>query len=693
MKRKTAEKAVIRKPEKDGNILTAQTIGNLVIIGAFKNRILLGRQCINADTLEYAQYNEAEKTWSRKKLCRLYGVRAERAYWGLRDLKINTDTQEDEQTIMQLPIRWRTNNVLDMIQYAEEEYMQKQYQAKERRKAEKIRDVMDLVPDLPENIEDWIDEVETGHQEYILHMKPEGEWYCTACQTGFKFKELKGERKKLLNGDEIICPNCGKKVTVKKRKSMVEVITHIALLQTINSEMSVARHFDVTIFWKAGQKKEIALDESMRIIMHKGLPVMAGQKKACTIYYNQYRWCYGNEFGYDNPANRRTFAGHLYPTGIEEALNRTSYQKCSRLFMGMQGQVLNWNRIMANAYNDRMLGLAELLYRGRFYKLLRESVEEMDYFGYNYQFLDIGADTIEGTFRIKDRQLINRIRDKNGGKSMVAWFRWADNNKKKISEKALSYIIANNLNYRELERMLKYMSLEQAVNYIEKQRQGPYKKIGRVLSQYEDYMRMCEELHKHMDDEMVYKPRELKRRHDEAVMELEERRAQIKAEEYSRKYGEAEEILQEIKEKFEYASNDFLIRVPEKIVDIVTEGRYLHHCAGATDRYFDRIKQRETYICFLRKTETPDMPFYTIEVEPGGTIRQHRGMFDEEPELDNVKPFLKEWQQVIRERMSEEDMRLAQRSAEKREENLEDLRKKNNLRVLKGLMEDFMEAV
>ena len=169
--------------------------------------------------------------------------------------------------------------------------------------------------------------------------------------------------------------------------------------------------------------------------------------------------------------------------------------------------------------------------------------------------------------------------------------------------------------------------------------------------------------------------------------------AEIKAEEYSKKFGAAETVLAEIKEKFEYSGQEYFIKVPSRIADIVAEGNYLHHCAGATDRYFDRIKQHETYICFLRKVKEPDTPFYTIEVEPGGTIRQHRGMFDEEPDLDKVKPFLREWQQEIRKRMRKEDHDREAVSKEKREMNLEELRKANNTRVLQGLMEDFMEAV
>ena len=204
---------------------------------------------------------------------------------------------------------------------------------------------------------------------------------------------------------------------------------------------------------------------------------------------------------------------------------------------------------------------------------------------------------------------------------------------------------------------------------------------------------MCGRLHRDLADEMVFKPRELKRRHDEAVAEIERLGEQLIAEEYSERFGEAEQVLNKIKHKYEYAGDTFFIKVPEKIVEIVKEGNSLHHCVGTTDRYFDRIKSHETYICFLRKVEEPDVPFYTIEVEPGGTIRQHRGMYDEEPELESVKPFLKEWQKVIRKRMSKKDHERAAVSKIKREKNIAELREKNNTRVLQGLEEDFMEAI
>lgn len=150
--------------------------------------------------------------------------------------------------------------------------------------------------------------------------------------------------------------------------------------------------------------------------------------------------------------------------------------------------------------------------------------------------------------------------------------------------------------------------------------------------------------------------------------------------------------IDHIKERYEYENEEYKIIVPESLVDIVKEGRALHHCAGSSERYFDRIETRETYICFLRRKEQEGVPFYTIEVEPSGTIRQHRSYMDEEPGIEQIRDFLKEWQRVLKKRLTKADKELAKISKEKRNANIEDLEAKNNTRVLQGLAEDFMDA-
>lgn len=68
-----------------------------------------------------------------------------------------------------------------------------------------------------------------------------------------------------------------------------------------------------------------------------------------------------------------------------------------------------------------------------------------------------------------------------------------------------------------------------------------------------------------------------------------------------KRFPEAEGILDEIRERYEYEDDTYRITVPHTLMEIMLEGNALHHCVASTDRYFERIENRETYIFFLRK--------------------------------------------------------------------------------------------
>ena len=70
------------------------------------------------------------------------------------------------------------------------------------------------------------------------------------------------------------------------------------------------------------------------------------------------------------------------------------------------------------------------------------------------------------------------------------------------------------------------MSPRQVMNYVEKQRADGYKgKSARaILNQWSDYLSMCRGQKKDLSDELVYRPRQLKRRHDEIVEEISKQR-------------------------------------------------------------------------------------------------------------------------------------------------------------------------
>ncbi len=709
MKKKLIENTEPIKTRKNGWWITVQMIQRILVLNIYNNKILYSRHCINVDNYEYMTLYKGE--WKTTIYTKALGLNIDERsyYYGETDQdKRFRMSKEDEELIQDVlkakeeaPYRRGTR---DILQYREYDRGRTVRENSENSRIRRISEAMAKVPETPTGIKEWINQMEIGGEDFATKTEKKGIYACSKC--GEKFGETKLKRadgeKKIRNNDKVICPSCGKEITFVKRKKKIDIFPHFAIVQPIDDTMSVVRYFDAEIYCSGG-KKHIGLDESIRILMFK-----KDKKYICSIYYNQYgrfnNWapegkqnngCFDNKH---NPANRKEFLGYLYDGGIEEAFKGTVYDTWTRLFkeFSAAGLKLNYNRMMCAWDSDNYRNVIEMLYRGRFDKLLMETSDNIAYWNMGYcGKLRISGQTIEDVFDIGDRQKINRIRDMNGGELMLQWMRWSDENRTKISEKTLSWLIQNNMDCSDMGWTKDRMSLEQGMNYIERQKKESYKgmSIKQIIAQYMDYLSMCEKLKKDLSDEMVYRPRELKRRHDEAVAMIAERDAELQADEFSRRFPGVEDILKEIKERFEYENDTYTILVPSRCVDIVAEGRCLHHCAGSSDRYFDRIKQRETYIVFLRKNDAPNVPYYTVEVEPGGTIRQHRGYLDEEPEIEEVKPFLREWQKVIRKRMTEEDHKHAAISAVKRIENIKELEAKNNTRVLNGLMEDFMEAI
>lgn len=158
------------------------------------------------------------------------------------------------------------------------------------------------------------------------------------------------------------------------------------------------------------------------------------------------------------------------------------------------------------------------------------------------------------------------------------------------------------------------------------------------------------------------------------------------------KWPGAQEVLDRIKDIYNYQGDGWQIITPQTLMDIVDDSHQLHHCAGASDRYYERIRTEETYILFLRRD--PKKAWYTLEIEPGGTVRQKRSEYNRQPDLDTVNEYLKEWQTEIKKRLKARDKQLAAQSAQQRAEEMEQLKNgtERNRQLFDLLMNDLMEV-
>ena len=291
---------------------------------------------------------------------------------------------------------------------------------------------------------------------------------------------------------------------------------------------------------------------------------------------------------------------------------------------------------------------------------------------------------------------------------------------------------------RDVQFIADRMSMVQVYNYVRRQMPSFRRNSHEVLRTWEDYLSMAKKLHMDVYDEIVYRTRKLRRRHDDLVLKCQEKDIELQAEEMEEKfphvnaicqeiktkyeYADADymvvvpsgildiitegralhhcvgssdrywdrierresfvmfphvnAICQEIKTKYEYADADYMVVVPSGILDIITEGRALHHCVGSSDRYWDRIERRESFVMFLRKTADPFHAYYTLEVEPDGTVRQKRTEYDrQKKDIEQATEFLQKWQRVVTARLTESDKALAAESRVLREKEFIQLKK------------------
>lgn len=686
------------KWKKEKKVLTAQLTDNVLILDYFERKDKQewkARHCLNVKTNEFETYFPERESWTRTNLVGIYDENHyHSAYYMEKDVKLSPDHVK----LIQSSLDTSQKNVLEVIETREVQRGADQRERKQNRKEERVQALMDTVPPLPEDIKSWIRTI-TGNQNYAFYNKITGTWKKTCCTASGE--PYRPEGGKIRHNDTVICPACNAQMIAKKRTDRIEHKIRIMLLQKIDEQTSVSRHFRVSMVYE-GSKSKVLLTEDVRIFL--------GAK--VKIYYAIDRVIYSAgiprlvNWWDSNPDNRQTGICYLHPQGIEEALKNTNYKEWTRLFeqMATQGVETDYNKLMT--VGSDMFPIVEYLFKGRFWRLLRETVQRTTMYGGYYGVLNIRGTNEREVMMLQDRQSILRIRQLNGGEQHIKWLRYAEEEGIKINQETLEWLISSKIPPSELRLISAWMTPQQVMNYIIKQKKTQYQKLSAsaIMTQWNDYLSMCRVAKKDLNDEMIHRPKELKRRHDEMLIYAQ--RAQIiqdmernpeankkYADEMAAKFPGAEENLKAAKAKYEYQNEEYIITVPDRLVDIVKEGNALHHCAGSSERYFERLMSRETCICFLRRATEPDIPFYTIEVEPNGTIRQHRSYLDEEPGIEEIRGFLREWQQVVKKRIKKEDHELQKISAEKRERNIQDLIAKNNTRVLQGLMEDFMEAM
>lgn len=625
------------------------TEGDILMLHLWNNGEFKGRHLVDKEGKYVAEIGGA---MCIKKL--EYQFNAPQRYGcGWSDVEVS---EEDEKTVHTFFEEY--NDIGLLINRAESLYNEEQYSRKMDRKAERINAQMAQFEDQAEKIKEWYLK-EVTPWEYAF--KVNGLYYCTACgaaHTG-NYKHLQ----------RIKCH--GKMVAIMTRMKRKEKTDWVTAFSRQPDGSLAERLYRINILWNENGKKT-NIEEMIRWVW---TAYQSGR-----IYYRQW----GDIWWDTNPCNRRWNSSYLYPEQAEELLRNSGYEAAQLWDIGKAKLPVNWIMMRKTPVYAQLCltGLA---------KLAQQDAAKLNYYSYGGK-IDLEGQTPEEVLGL-DKNAIGRLKQLNGGTVILEWLQW----KMIHPEAALKTETLKDLERKrivpsKIETMLALMSPRKCLNFVERQEKLMNDTPSSIIVYYEDYISIARKMGMDIRDEIVYAPKDLKLRHDQLVDEYNRHKSEFAAREMDEKWPGAQEVLDRIKDIYDYQGDGWQIITPRTLMDIVDDSHQLHHCAGASDRYYERIQTEETYILFLRHER--EKSWYTLEVEPGGTVRQKRSEYNRQPDLEVVNQYLKEWQVAVRKRLKERDKQLAAQSAQQRAEEMEALRngteRNRQLRAL--LMADLMEA-
>lgn len=274
----------------------------------------------------------------------------------------------------------------------------------------------------------------------------------------------------------------------------------------------------------------------------------------------------------------------------------------------------------------------------------------------------------------------------------LIWHKFNYNNQLKYSNETINILKGYANKPEDILKIMNItsMSVKQIENYIQ-----TLEKQYITIAKYLEYLNKCVSLKKQVTSNTINRPKDI----NNAIKQINAQfniscNPVIMEMKTTTDENELQEMFNSLN-LYSYNDSKYTIIPPTKPEDIIMEGIALNHCVAKTSMYLKRMYNHESYILFLRKTNDKSTPWYTLEIEPGGVIRQKRTQFDNiNKDFDDAMPFLKDWQKHIERLTKEAFANEIEESKAKRIQNLNTLRYQQKTVIINGkkhLLADVLE--
>lgn len=527
---------------------------------------------------------------------------------------------------------------------------------------------------LPKDWNRWVDKVGVQQNYIFYHYKKRGakQGYCTYCGKNVPISNPRYNK-------TVRCPYCRHEAVFKSFGKLDRLFTDwncVYLLQPRPDGFVVREFWAARFYTKVSwETPKVICMEQLRTIYdsrlnprtyfwwdykHRGLRWIKGLPNPSWLNPQSSYYCHG-----DRP-------GQVYGKGLSQLFQSKLGGTGIARFLHGDHSFMNPNDYL---YEKKKEFFQELISKAGLPKLTSECLTNDT--ALFKAFKGSIKDSLTRALCL-DTQRLGRLRRSDGGIAFLTWLRWEKERDTVLDDAVIGRFCKWGIKPADLTFILDRMSPLQVHNYLRRQARESKEKVQQVLITWKDYLAMAEELGMDTSDSIVYRVRLLRRRHDELVLRRNQEDSKSLAADVLKDFPEVDHICQSIKGKYQYADGKYAVVVPNGVLDIIVEGKLLNHCVGGQVRYWDRIQRHEAYILFLRKASAPDMPYYTLEVEPDGTVRQKRTKFDRQgADIKDAEAFLTQWQHIVAERLTANDRKKAAVSRVLREKEFEQMRKDN----------------
>ena len=526
--------------------------------------------------------------------CAFYSNRDERCV--LRYFKADTDTDG-----------------LQALISAQESILKHRRKKRQLTKEKAIAARMAGLPALPRGLKSYVKSIMPAYFFYDYHRSKDTSGICSACGKEITLSGIK-------QGSKALCPHCNHELTAKPRSRRG---SNMYDRETFEVIQSMGDGLVVRIL-KAYYSYVI---DTPRVEIYENARQFIWRDTSGNICTEHYYDCYNSGIITDWKKGIRPVymmyqyhfegdtCGYLYTKNLPEALSGTPWQYCTiadfcdhftermQVLPFLKAHLehprlehlnkMGFYRIVADlAYHNDGENLDET--QNRTHQILKIAAEDVSFLH------DLDADlsvlkTFQGYAGIKDRQ------------QLLSW--------------QLKYTVN-----RDILEILRHMTVHKFLYYMNKQyeflqfRKTPHKtqrysSMQDLVSEYRDYLEICEKLDYDLKNSFVLYPKDLQKSHDKAA-----RRIKHKADAKTKREFIA--ICKSISEQLCFEKDGLKLICPSVPDDVIAEGHALHHCVGD---YINRVVKKECIILFVRKCHEIDKPYYTIEVR-GQEVVQVRGV-------------------------------------------------------------------